>query len=270
MTTAGSQIADFGLRTIRYGGREVALADLPQYRKFYAKLAAGKWEPNTLATLARHLDAETVHVDIGAWIGVTPFYAAAIAKSVVAVDPDPDCIAILRRLAAGRDDVTVLEGALSDRPSVAIHAVDGFGSSETSVLDIGNGGTASVPGLRLADIMAHAGEAPAFVKVDIEGYEYAMRDELSTLDGRRVRAIQLAVHPQLYERSLSAGRFRSRLKTALETWRLGRAFAKGFSGPSLVKFSGLIAYIVFGILLRKTPKGADFLFESRTISKARP
>lgn len=260
---------EFDLVTLHYGGRDVALADLPQYRKFYGKLTSGRWEPHTLATLERYLDSDTVHVDIGAWIGVTPFYAAGIAKTVVAVDPDPDCIAILRRLAAGRPGVTVLQGALSDRPSVAIHAIDGFGSSETSVLDIGNGDSATVPGLRLDAIMAHAGDSPAFVKVDIEGYEYAMRGELARLDGGQVRAIQLAVHPQLYEKSLRMGRLRARLKTALETWRLGLAFGGGFSPPRLIKFSSLTAYIVFGILLRKAPKGADFLYESRTMSKAR-
>ena len=254
-----------GLKTIgvRYAGHTVLLPDLPEYSKFYKKLAAGLWEPRTLAALSRYLDRDTVMIDIGAWIGVTTFFAAQIAKSVVAVDPDPRCISILESLATGNPKVTVLEGALSDQPSVAIHAVDGFGSSETSVLDIGNGECRASAGLSLDAIMDHASGSPVFVKVDIEGYEYAMADELARLSGSPVRAIHMAVHPQLYEKSLGGSRVMRRLRTAHATWKLGRRFGNHFSGPRLVKYSGLVSYIAFGIVFRAVPRGADVLFESK-------
>ncbi len=251
---------------VSYAGRTVTLVDLPEYRKFYRKLAEGRWEPHTLKVLSRYLDSDTVLVDIGAWIGVTPFFAAQIAKSVVAVDPDPKCIAILRQLATGRDNVTVLEGALADCRSVAVHAVDGFGSSETSILDIGDGETTTAAGLGIDEIMQHTHGAPVVVKVDIEGYEFAMTEALARLAGYPVRAMQIAIHPQLYERSLPGGRLTRRLQTALATWRLGRRLQRIFSGPWLVKYPGLITYIVFGIVLRLTPRGADFLFEQRLAS----
>src|SRR5262245_48746855 len=97
---------EMGFKTIdvSYCGRTVTLADLPEYRKFYRKLAEGRWEPHTFEALRRFLDRETVLIDIGAWIGVTPFFAAGIAKAVVAVDPDPKCIAILKRLASNHDN----------------------------------------------------------------------------------------------------------------------------------------------------------------------
>jgi FkbM family methyltransferase len=248
---------------ISYAGRVVSLADLPEYQKFYKKLSAGLWEPRTLKTLSSYLDRDTVMIDIGAWIGVTTFFGAQIAKSVVAIDPDPKCIAILERLATDHPNVTVLEGALSTQPSVAIHAVDGFGSSETSVLDIGNGDCTASPGLGLDEIMRHAAGSPAFVKVDIEGYEYAMADELSRLNDFPVRAIHMAVHPQLYERSLAGNRLSRRLRTAVATWRLGRRFGNRFSGPWLVKYQNLATYIIFGVVFRVTPRGADFLFEPK-------
>ncbi|MDQ6434730.1 FkbM family methyltransferase [Mesorhizobium sp. LHD-90] len=254
-----------GLKTIgvRYAGHMVQLADLPEYRKFYAKLSAGQWEPRTLQALSRYLDRDTVMIDIGAWIGVTSFYGAQIAKSVVAVDPDPKCIAILEGLAAGCANVTVLQGALSDRPAVMIHAVDGFGSSETSILDMGGGESAEAKGLRLDEIMAGAAGSPAFVKIDIEGYEYALAPTLGRLKTYPVRALQLAVHPQLLEKSLVGNRLVRRLKTAYATWKLGRLFGNHFSGPWLVKYPGLVSYIVFGIVFRVVPRGADFLFEQK-------
>ncbi|MEQ1951960.1 FkbM family methyltransferase [Mesorhizobium sp. CN2-181] len=248
---------------IHYAGHTVQLADLPEYRKFYKKLSEGLWEPRTLKALSHYLDRDTVMIDIGAWIGVTTFFGAQIAKAVVAVDPDPRCIAILESLAAGNPNVTVLRGALSDQPSVAIHAVDGFGSSETSILDIGNGECAACPGISLDEIMHHASGSPAFVKIDIEGYEYAMAGQLARLNDFPVRAIHMAVHPQLYEKSLGGNRLMRRLRTALATWRIGREFGGRFSGPWLVKYPNLATYIVLGIVLRATPRGADFLFEQK-------
>lgn len=255
----------FSTRDVSYAGRTVALADLPEYQKFYRKLAEGRWESHTFEALGRYLDRDTVLIDIGAWIGVTPFWSAQIAKAVVAVEPDPKCAAILKRLAAAEPNVTVIEGALADRASVSINAVDGFGSSETSILAIGNGGQATVAGIGIDEIMRHAGGSPVFVKVDIEGYEFSIGTELARLRDYPVRAMQIAIHPQLLEKSLGGSRLMARLRTALAVWRLGRLFTASFSGPFLTKYSGLSTYILFGIVFRRSPRGADFLFENKSL-----
>jgi FkbM family methyltransferase len=246
---------------ICYAGRTVALPDMGEYAKFYRKLAANRWETNTFETLARNLDGDTVLVDIGAWIGVTPMWSAQIARKVVAVDPDPKCAEILKALAPAAGNVTVIEGALAKCGKVAIHAVDGFGSSETSVLDIGNGCQASVCGFGIDDIMRHAAGAPVFVKIDIEGYEYEITGELAKLKRYPLRGLQIAVHPQLFEKSLKGGRLWRRLRTAWATWLLGRKLGGFIPGPTLAKFDSLAGYILGGILFRGTPKGADFVFE---------
>ncbi len=249
---------------IRYAGRTVALPDMCEYAKFYRKLAGNRWEANTFATLARNLDSDTVLIDIGAWIGVTPMWSAQIARKVVAVDPDPKCAAILKALASEASNVTVIEGALANCGTVAIHAVDGFGSSETSVLDIGNGAETSACGFGIDDILRHAGGAPVFVKIDIEGYEYEIAGELAKLRNYPLRGLQIAMHPQLYEKSLRGGPLWRRLRTAWATWRLGRLLGGFIPGPSLAKFDSLAAYILGGILFRGKAKGADFVFERDT------
>jgi FkbM family methyltransferase len=246
---------------ISYAGRTVALPDLPEYAKFYRKLSCGKWEAGTFETLSRNLDHDTVYIDIGAWIGVTPMWSAQIAKSVVAVDPDPKCAGILKSLAAGVSNVTVLEGALSPCPAVVISAVDGFGSSETSILDIGNAERATVCGLSFDEILRHAGNAPVFVKIDIEGYEFAIRQEIAKLRNYPVRGVQIAVHPQLYERSLKGNRLWRRVKTAWATWQFGQLFDGFLRGPSFAKFNSLAGYVIKGVLFARKPKGADLVFE---------
>jgi FkbM family methyltransferase len=259
-----------GSRTMRtmdinYAGRTVRLANLPEYEKFYRKLSSGRWEASTFRTLARNLDRDTVCVDIGAWIGVTPMWSAQIAKSVIAVEPDPKCVGILREIAAGAPNVTVLEGALAADRSVAINAVEGFGSSETSVLDIGDGECATVRGISMDEIMRHADGEEVFVKIDIEGYEFAIRDEIAKLRNYRVRGLQVAVHPQLYEKTLKGNPLSRRLRAAWATWQFGQLFNGFLPAPRFAKFGSLAGYVIKGVLFRRVPKGADLVFERHPV-----
>jgi hypothetical protein len=144
---------------------------------------------------------------------------------------------------------------------VTIHAVDGFGSSETSVLDIGKGASTAVRGLTVDEIMKHAGPFRTFVKIDIEGYEFAAAGEIAKLRNYNVRGLQLAVHPQLYEKSLAGPRLWRRFGTAWKTWQLSRVFRGRFPAPSLAKYRSVLSYVVSGIIFRREPKGADFVFE---------
>jgi FkbM family methyltransferase len=248
---------------IHYAGRTIALPDLPDYAKFYRKLAAGSWEPRTFDVLARNLDQVTVYVDIGAWIGVTPLWASRIAKAVIAVEPDPKCFDFLRGLAPAYANVTVLQGALSSNAKVTIHAIGGFGSSETSILDIGDGASTIAPGLTMNDIMCHSGSSPAFVKIDIEGYEFLIAHEIAKLRNYQVRGLQIAVHPQLFEKSLAGSWLWRRLRVVWGVWRLSRMFHDLYPPPAMAKYKSVLSYMVFGIIFRGQPRGADFVFESR-------
>lgn len=252
---------------VTYAGRTVELPDQPEYQKFYRKLAAGTWEPRTFEVLARNLDRDTVYADIGSWIGVTPFWASPYAKQVIAVEPDPSCVAILRSLAPGYPNITLLEGALSAESKVKLHAAGSFGSSETTILALGDGPEASAPGLTMRAILGHAGPGPVFVKVDVEGYEYHLRDELAGLRNFQLKGVQIAVHPQLYEMSLAGGFLTRRLATVWRTWKLSRLFGGLLPGPTLAKYPSVLKYLLSGILFRKVPRGADFLFE-RTIPES--
>ena len=45
--------------------------------------------------------------------------------------------------------------------------------------------------------MKPAAAGPVFVKIDIEGYEYAAAPEIARFADYDLRGVQLAVHPQL-------------------------------------------------------------------------
>lgn len=249
---------------ITYHGETVTLADLPEYRKFYGKLASGAWEPRTFRALSDQLGPDVTYIDIGGWIGVTPFWAAKRAKRVIVVEPDPKCRSILKALLPLYPNVTLTECALSPRACLTLNAVDGFGSSETSALAIGDGSTVTVDGCSMAQLLEKAGPGPVFVKIDIEGYEYQIAEELGCLDAAQVKGVQLALHPALYEKSLGGFSLLRRGKTLLATWRLARIYRGLERAADVGIFPGLAAYLTRGIALRPCPKGADVLFLNRT------
>jgi FkbM family methyltransferase len=240
-------------------GHRIRLPDLPRYRKFYAKLKSGQWEPRTFNALAQHLDKSTTYVDIGAWIGVTAFWASNLAKRVIALEPDPFCNEILELISPHYPNVVILNGALTPEPVLKLNAVSDFGSSETTALDIGDGEFVSVTGYSIGAIMKRAGEGPFFVKIDIEGYEYKVMNEIGMLAGYELRGTQCAVHPQLFEKSLAGPLLWRRLYTLIETYRLWRMLKRLCPFFVVPRYGSMTRYLLSGILLRRTPKGTDFV-----------
>jgi FkbM family methyltransferase len=245
---------------ITYFGRTVSFPDLPCYRKFYDRLRAGAWEPETFHVLEKYIDSSTTYVDIGGWIGATPFWVAKSARQVIIVEPDPVCIDILKASAGKYPNVTLLEGAFATDSEVTLHNVDWFGSSESSLLSAGNGEKTRVKGLNTTQIMTKATAGPVFVKIDIEGYEYAAAAEIGRFAEYDIHGVQLAVHPHLFERALKGNFVLRRLRTAIATWRLGRIFAGKFAAPRTRHHGNLLAYCLFGVLLKRVPKHTDFVF----------
>ncbi len=244
-------------------GRLLRLPNLSRYRKFYSKLRSQRWEPRTFKVLAAHLDKSTTYIDVGAWIGVTPFWASHLAKSVIAIEPDPRCLEILNEFSRYYGNVTVFGGALSRHEHVKMNAVSGFGSSETTALDIGDGESVIVPGYSSASLMNRAGAGPVFIKIDIEGYEYRIIEEIAKFGNYELRGLKCAVHPELFERSLQVHWLLARLRTLLQTYRLARMLPRVCRFPAVPRYRNFASYMLFGILLRAAPKGADFVFSAR-------
>ena len=106
-------------RAARIGGRVVQVAD--DQPTFWDRVAAGRWEPDTLAVIDEIVDDRTTFVDLGAWVGPTALYAAAIARRVVAVEADPAALDQLRRNLAANPELA----ARVEVVPRAVHARDG-------------------------------------------------------------------------------------------------------------------------------------------------
>lgn len=164
---------DVGLVTLLYGGFEI-----PEI----------KWA-------ITHVTPGSVAFDVGANVGV---YSAALAKAlrssggaVVAVEPDPRNIAMLRANLALNDatNVRVIEAAASDSDGVATLelADDPAYHSITSISrDRKRAGTLTVMSVTLDGVWSAEARPPvSLIKIDVEGAEIRVLEGASELIGTR-------------------------------------------------------------------------------------
>jgi FkbM family methyltransferase len=136
------------------------------------------------ALYARFVAPGALAFDIGSHVGDRIGSFRRLGARVVALEPQPLCARAIRVLYEGDADVTLLEAACSDRPGTLtlrvnsanptistasadfIGAADGAGGWDGQVWDA----EVEVPSTTLDALIAQFG-APAFAKIDVEGFE---------------------------------------------------------------------------------------------------
>jgi FkbM family methyltransferase len=182
------------------GGRAVQVAD--DQPTFWDRVAAGRWEPHTLAAIDRIVAARTTFVDLGAWVGPTALYAAAIARRVIAVEADPAALDQLRHNLAANPElaarVEVVPRAVHARHGhVTLGARRKPGDSMSSTLLGDAGRTWQAEAVTPAQLAAMlSGDERIVVKIDIEGGEYDLLPSLAPLLAR-AEAVLISFHPKM-------------------------------------------------------------------------
>lgn len=176
---------------------------------FWARAAAGTWEPETLDALEDLVRPGDTVVDIGAWVGPTALFSAALGARVVAVEADPAAQEQLSRNLAANPALSaviipVSAAATPDGAPVRLGAARKRGDSMSSALLARSGDSWASPGISPAALLSLANVpagAALVVKIDIEGGEYALVPVLAPLLPECTRAVLLAVHPRILEAS---------------------------------------------------------------------
>jgi len=124
--------------------------------------------------------------DVGANVGVFAFSAAGKGGRVVAVEPDPFLVELLRksvRIKENRDlDLKVAPVALSGNTALEVFQIAERGRASNSLTSAG--GRSQMGGIReeiivpvmTMDTLLETFPAPKFVKIDVEGAEIAVMD----------------------------------------------------------------------------------------------
>lgn len=181
------------------GGKRYRVAN--GNKKFWRKVTDNQWEQHTFVVLDRYLHADSVYLDIGAWIGPTVLFAAQRCKTVYCVEPDP--VAYERLLANlrmnGIDNVLPFHGALgSCNGSVQIANEEDFGNSETRVQPAPGGGGITVLAMDIFSLLDWWGiKKIDLLKMDVEGAEFDLVPSLIALLPSIKPAIHLSLHAPL-------------------------------------------------------------------------
>ena len=174
---------------------------------FWDRVAAGAWEPETIAAYEAETGPGTFVVDLGAWVGPLAILAAVRGARVLAVEADPAALDQLRRNLAANPDlasrVDVLARAVAaDTGPVRLGARRKPGDSMSSVLLAGGATAWNADGVTPASLLAarRPGER-VFVKLDIEGGEYALLPSLWPLLREAGATLLLSLHPEFLRES---------------------------------------------------------------------
>jgi FkbM family methyltransferase len=121
------------------------------------------WRADEEAIARIPLSSESIVIDVGANIGVTVRLFAARAGHVHAFEPAPRAIPLLTANTADLDNVTIHHFALSDKDGPVY-------LDESKNLDFSRLSETGIP--VLAKKIDSLGLAPAFIKIDVEGFEH--------------------------------------------------------------------------------------------------
>ncbi len=178
---------------------------------FWKLLASGRWEPNTYSVFDRFVTADHVYLDIGAWIGPTVLYAAQLAKSAYAFEPDPIAYRELKinvelnsDQAWARKLMIFNKAVTRDTQNLRIGNRGNGGDSTSSALFSHENTAWEVEGTRLQDLITSHGleKEKLFIKIDIEGGEYDLIPSIAGLLGSHDTTLLLSLHPDFLKQYL--------------------------------------------------------------------
>jgi FkbM family methyltransferase len=169
---------------------------------FWGQFGSG-WELDTFRVFQRYVRSDRPYVDVGAWVGPTLLYAAALgAPSIVAVEANPRTAEHLARTVnynpALLQTVKIINRCVhKEAGTFNFGNADGSESTSSASSLIGHG--FQVQSILLWDLLESTDTLNAsLLKIDIEGAEVFIGSDLLRLSGQRDLAIHLSLHPPFW------------------------------------------------------------------------
>lgn len=149
----------------------------------------GYWGREVRDAIQAHLKPNWTFLDLGAHIGYYSLLAASLGAQVIAVEPQPKYVELLKKSAKANDlEIKVWQGVVAEKSGKAwLHQVsDNTGESYTAKQGL------EVEAFTLYEI---GNRWPEMIKLDIEGDEYrVLRSCPALLENARVLIVEISDH----------------------------------------------------------------------------
>jgi FkbM family methyltransferase len=249
------------IKTYHIRGRAIhAAVPDPYFESYWQSVEEGRWESDAYSVFDRHVDADTVCFDLGAYIGFTCCYLAGISKATHAFEPDPEAFRVLEATVAANDLSNLYihpVAAGTAASTVRIMSAYSGGNSGSSLLMLNPKSSWEVPMVDIcAFVDAHAGGGRVFMKIDIEGYEYRLLRVLLPMWKRHRATVFLALHPQVLSRLVEGNGLWDKLRRRIRLVRAHLPLLRIGVSAREVRFASsadvgmVICKILAGILLK--------------------
>lgn len=172
---------------------------------FWELFEKGEWEPGTFDVFDRHIDEDTVFLDIGGWIGSTALYGAELAKKVLVFEPDPKAFGELNsnvelnRELSGLNHITAYQTAIAPNSGKIRLGIRHEGGDSMSSVLLADSSDLEVESMCLAEVIKEHDlkNESLFVKMDVEGFEYDIIPSIGeTIDDLDRAKFLVSLHPQ--------------------------------------------------------------------------
>ncbi len=143
-------------------------------RVIFPRLALGLFERGETRYVLRSADRDCLFVDVGANCGYYAALAASRGARVIAIEPDPQNFALLRRTAAASNArIEALALAASDRRGSAVLHRHPCNHGDYRLVSLrGARDAVTVPCARIDDcVSGDPGRPHLFLKIDVQGWE---------------------------------------------------------------------------------------------------
>ena len=186
------------------GDFEVDLSDDYYGEGFWSNLESGVWEPDTISFLSQRINSEVDFIDIGAANGSISLVAASHGARVLAFEAEELIFNVAKRnfeLNRHLDgDIEIKNIAISKKNGVMSFSKNSNPKILSSIMfGSGSGSGSKIEMQSLCDAINdfHKRERSLIVKIDIEGAEWNILNDLETLRVLKDHeaTVLLAIHP---------------------------------------------------------------------------
>jgi len=180
---------------------------------FWKQYKESFWEPHTYDIFKNYLRADKDYIDIGCWVGITCFFAREIgARRIWAVEANPLTCDLLKTIIKQNqllNNMNLENICITDRDNTLVNFGGSKNEANTSSASSIKGNNWQIASSKLCTYIEKDNiENYNFIKIDIEGAESLIHEDLIELSARKDLCIYLSLHPPFWtDKEQSAQRF---------------------------------------------------------------